>query len=152
VFWLRTQRSCLPTLVKLVQRPRPAERVGGFLPVGGAVRFLVLVSTVAVHRCHPHGSYLVSAPKHVPIVRSFCSFLLPFVFDPTDRVEIITRRGLSVVPHDCLTGSVIFFFAILLLVPSILSDSNRPPTDYKSVALPDELRGLYYRLHHTSTA
>ena len=25
-----------------------------------------------------------------------------------------------------------------------LSDSNRPPTDYKSVALPDELKGQYW--------
>jgi hypothetical protein len=27
-----------------------------------------------------------------------------------------------------------------------LSESNRPPTDYKSVALPDELKGLFYLL------
>ena len=31
-----------------------------------------------------------------------------------------------------------------------LSDSNRPPTDYKSVALPDELKGQckYFNLFH----
>jgi hypothetical protein len=33
-----------------------------------------------------------------------------------------------------------------------LSDSNRPPTDYKSVALPDELKGqsMYLILFHNS--
>jgi hypothetical protein len=33
-----------------------------------------------------------------------------------------------------------------------LSDSNRPPTDYKSVALPDELKGqsMYFILFHNS--
>ena len=31
-----------------------------------------------------------------------------------------------------------------------LSDSNRPPTDYKSVALPDELKG--HQLHYKACA
>jgi hypothetical protein len=67
-----------------------------------------------------------------------------------DRVFAQARCGLLVNPGPTL-GLSFRLRAFLQLLRTLaynspnwcpLSDSNRPPTDYKSVALPDELKGL----------
>ena len=87
-----------------------------------------------LRRC---GRAVIAAAPPAAILRA--AFLLPWVSADSAAVFLVSAARMAAAKLIFGLGAESSILLLKIWCP--LSDSNRPPTDYKTVALPDELKG-----------
>ena len=93
------------------------------------------------HEAHSYVSILIYLSLHRFSIATEQNYYTVFIDCCQSILVILAPRGRLELPTSALTVPRNYQLCYRGIFWCPLSDSNRPPTDYKSVALPDELKG-----------